>query len=41
MDGTTDHSSRQSRGLVGHSMGGYGASRIGMKHPEVFGALTS
>jgi S-formylglutathione hydrolase FrmB len=28
-----------SRGLVGHSMGGYGASRIGMKHPEVFGAL--
>jgi S-formylglutathione hydrolase FrmB len=31
--------SRESRGLVGHSMGGYGASRIGMKHPEVFGAL--
>ncbi|MFZ0394692.1 MAG: alpha/beta fold hydrolase [Terracidiphilus sp.] len=30
---------RQSRGLVGHSMGGYGASRIGMKHAEVFGAL--
>ena len=30
---------RKSRGLVGHSMGGYGASRIGMKHPEVFGAL--
>src|ERR1017187_3836994 len=30
---------RMSRGLVGHSMGGYGASRIGMKHPEVFGAL--
>jgi len=30
---------RGSRGLVGHSMGGYGASRIGMKHPEVFGAL--
>ena len=23
---------RSSRGLVGHSMGGYGASRIGMKH---------
>ena len=23
---------RESRGLVGHSMGGYGASRIGMKH---------
>lgn len=30
---------RTSRGLVGHSMGGYGASRIGMKHPEVFGSL--
>lgn len=30
---------RQSRGLVGHSMGGYGAARIGMKHPDVFGAL--
>jgi enterochelin esterase-like enzyme len=30
---------RRSRGLAGHSMGGYGASRIGMEHPEVFGAL--
>ena len=30
---------RNSRGLVGHSMGGYGASRIGMKHADVFGAL--
>src|SRR6201996_3714923 len=30
---------RMNRGLVGHSMGGYGASRIGMKHPDVFGAL--
>lgn len=30
---------RESRGLVGHSMGGYGASRIGMKHADVFGAL--
>jgi enterochelin esterase-like enzyme len=30
---------RNSRGLVGHSMGGYGASRIGMKHPDVFGSL--
>jgi enterochelin esterase-like enzyme len=30
---------RLSRGLVGHSMGGYGATRIGMKHPEVFGGL--
>src|SRR5579859_4979933 len=30
---------RLSRGLVGHSMGGYGATRIGMKHSEVFGGL--
>jgi enterochelin esterase-like enzyme len=30
---------RLSRGLVGHSMGGYGAARIGMKHPDVFGSL--
>lgn len=30
---------RLSRGLVGHSMGGYGAIRIGMKHADVFGSL--
>ena len=30
---------RRARGLVGHSMGGYGASRIGMKHADVFGSL--
>jgi S-formylglutathione hydrolase FrmB len=30
---------RNSRGLAGHSMGGYGTLRIGMKHPEVFAAL--
>jgi enterochelin esterase-like enzyme len=30
---------RGSRGLVGHSMGGYGATRIGMKHSDVFGSL--
>jgi len=30
---------RQSRGIVGHSMGGYGATRIGMKHSDVFGSL--
>ena len=30
---------RESRGLAGHSMGGYGTMRIGMKHAEVFGAL--
>lgn len=31
--------SRLARGLVGHSMGGYGALRIGMQHPEVFSSL--
>ena len=30
---------RTSRGLVGHSMGGYGAARIGMKHSDVFGSV--
>src|SRR5438067_342378 len=30
---------RLSRGLGGHSMGGYGAVRIGMKRPDVFSAL--
>ena len=30
---------RAARGLVGHSMGGYGATRIGMKHADVFGSL--
>jgi enterochelin esterase-like enzyme len=30
---------RRSRGLVGHSMGGYGAARIGMKHPDAFGSI--
>jgi enterochelin esterase-like enzyme len=30
---------RVSRGLVGHSMGGYGATRIGMKYSDVFGSL--
>ncbi|HTN41222.1 MAG TPA: alpha/beta hydrolase-fold protein [Asticcacaulis sp.] len=30
---------RDSRGLAGHSMGGYGTTRIGMKYPEVFSAL--
>lgn len=31
--------SRESRGLAGHSMGGYGTFRIGMKYPEVFSSL--
>src|SRR5919204_5736628 len=30
---------RMSRGLAGHSMGGYGAVRIGMKRPDVFSSL--
>lgn len=30
---------RDSRGLGGHSMGGYGTLRIGMKHPEVYSAI--
>ncbi|WP_223860720.1 alpha/beta hydrolase [Spirosoma validum] len=28
-----------SRGLAGHSMGGYGSMRIGQKHPEIFSSL--
>jgi S-formylglutathione hydrolase len=32
---------RESRGLAGHSMGGYGTLRIGMKYPAVFSALYS
>ncbi len=30
---------RESRGLAGHSMGGYGVMRIGMNRPDVFSAL--
>jgi len=30
---------RDSRGIAGDFMGGYGAIRFGMKHPEVFGAV--
>lgn len=30
---------RRSRGLAGHSMGGYGTARIGMRHPDMFGAI--
>jgi enterochelin esterase-like enzyme len=30
---------RASRGLAGHSMGGYGTIRLGMKYPEVFSSL--
>ncbi len=30
---------RSARGLAGHSMGGYGTMRIGMKYPEAFSVL--
>jgi len=30
---------RLSRGLMGHSMGGYGTARVGMKHADMFGAI--
>jgi S-formylglutathione hydrolase FrmB len=30
---------RESRGLGGHSMGGYGVWRLGMKYPDVFSSL--
>jgi S-formylglutathione hydrolase FrmB len=29
----------ESRGIAGHSMGGYGAIMLAMRHPDVFGAL--
>ena len=29
----------ESRGVAGHSMGGYGAVMLGMKHPDVFSAV--
>lgn len=29
----------ESRGLAGHSMGGYGAIKLGMKHPDVFSVV--
>ena len=29
----------ESRGIAGHSMGGYGAVTLAMKHPDVFGAV--
>ncbi|WP_209331357.1 alpha/beta hydrolase [Lunatimonas salinarum] len=30
---------RNSRGLAGHSMGGYGTLRLGMKNPDVYAAI--
>jgi len=32
-------SDKQSRGLAGHSMGGYGTIRLGMKYPDVYSAI--
>ncbi len=29
----------ESRGLAGHSMGGYGAMRLGLRHPETFSSF--
>ena len=29
----------ESRGVAGHSMGGYGAIMLGMKHPDIFSAV--
>ncbi|MCD6163695.1 MAG: hypothetical protein J7K40_14935 [candidate division Zixibacteria bacterium] len=31
----------ESRAISGHSMGGYGAMKIAMKHPELFGSVSS
>ena len=30
---------RESRGIAGHSMGGYGAIKLGMQHPDVFSVV--
>ncbi len=30
---------KDSRGITGHSMGGYGALKIAMHHPEIFGSV--
>jgi pimeloyl-ACP methyl ester carboxylesterase len=30
---------REGRGIAGHSMGGHGALRLGMRHPETFSAI--
>jgi enterochelin esterase-like enzyme len=30
---------KESRGLAGHSMGGYGTMRLGMKYPEIFSSI--
>jgi len=32
---------RNSRAIAGHSMGGYGAMKLAMKHPDVFGTVAA
>lgn len=32
---------RRYRGIMGHSMGGHGALKLGMKHSDIFGGLSS
>ena len=33
--------SRNKRAIMGHSMGGYGAMKIALKHPDIYGAVAS
>jgi S-formylglutathione hydrolase FrmB len=35
------HVTREERGITGVSMGGYGALRLGLKYPELFGAMSA
>jgi S-formylglutathione hydrolase FrmB len=35
------HATRQTRGISGISMGGYGALKIAMKHPDIFGSVSA
>jgi len=32
---------KEGRGIEGHSMGGYGALRVGLKYPNLFGAISA
>lgn len=34
-------SSRESRGIAGDSMGGYGSLHLGMRHPDLFGSVSA
>jgi S-formylglutathione hydrolase FrmB len=35
------HATREERGITGVSMGGYGALRLGLKYPELFGSMSA